>query len=457
MNPSTALATVLVDELVRGGVREAVLCPGSRSAPLAYALQEADRQGRLRLHVRVDERSAGFLALGLAKLTGDPGAGGHDVGHGRRQPAPGRPGGRATPGCRCWCSAPTGRRSCGAPAPTRRPTRPASSVRRSGGRTSSRRPARRAGPERLVALGRRPGLCRGAGGPDRRRRARCTSTCRCASPLVPTPGHRPGSRCGRTTCRAGRTGSPGCRCRRRRRPPQVPASTATPRTLVVVGDLPRAGMAAEAVELARAAGWPVVAEPFGRYDRTAVVPHGPAAARRARLAGGAPARAGARRRTGHAGADGRRGAAPPRTCGSRWSRPPPTGSTRPTSRPASCRGARSPRAARPSTAAATRPGPATWTEAGRRVAKAVAEVVGRRLAVRPGRGRRGSRRRCPPGRRCSSARPTRCATSTWPSAPAALDAADAGGGEPGAGRHRRLRVHRGRHRPRRTGQRRRTR
>ena len=45
MNPSTALATVLVDELVRGGVREAVLCPGSRSAPLAYALQEADRRG----------------------------------------------------------------------------------------------------------------------------------------------------------------------------------------------------------------------------------------------------------------------------------------------------------------------------------------------------------------------------------------------------------------------------
>jgi len=37
VNPSTALATVLVDELVRGGVREAVLCPGSRSAPLAYA------------------------------------------------------------------------------------------------------------------------------------------------------------------------------------------------------------------------------------------------------------------------------------------------------------------------------------------------------------------------------------------------------------------------------------
>src|SRR5690606_11156919 len=41
--------------------------PGSRSAALAFALYDADRQGRIRLHVRIDERSAGFLALGLAK------------------------------------------------------------------------------------------------------------------------------------------------------------------------------------------------------------------------------------------------------------------------------------------------------------------------------------------------------------------------------------------------------
>ena len=72
MNPSTALARVLVDELVRGGVREAVLSPGSRSAPLAFALHDADAAGRLRLHVRIDERSAAFLALGLAKASGVP-------------------------------------------------------------------------------------------------------------------------------------------------------------------------------------------------------------------------------------------------------------------------------------------------------------------------------------------------------------------------------------------------
>lgn len=72
MTPSFALATVLVDELVRNGVREVVLCPGSRSAPLAYAVLAAERAGRVRLHVRVDERSAGFLALGLARGSGAP-------------------------------------------------------------------------------------------------------------------------------------------------------------------------------------------------------------------------------------------------------------------------------------------------------------------------------------------------------------------------------------------------
>ncbi|MER7132965.1 2-succinyl-5-enolpyruvyl-6-hydroxy-3-cyclohexene-1-carboxylic-acid synthase [Streptosporangium saharense] len=69
MNPATALATVLVDELVRCGLTEVVLAPGSRSAPLALAVH-AD--SRVRLHVRIDERSAAFLALGLARRTGRP-------------------------------------------------------------------------------------------------------------------------------------------------------------------------------------------------------------------------------------------------------------------------------------------------------------------------------------------------------------------------------------------------
>jgi 2-succinyl-5-enolpyruvyl-6-hydroxy-3-cyclohexene-1-carboxylate synthase len=66
VNPSTAQARVVVDELIRGGVRDVVLCPGSRNAPLAFALHDADRAGRLRLHVRIDERTAGYLAIGLA-------------------------------------------------------------------------------------------------------------------------------------------------------------------------------------------------------------------------------------------------------------------------------------------------------------------------------------------------------------------------------------------------------
>ena len=66
VNPSTAQARIVVDELIRGGVRDVVLCPGSRNAPLAFALQDADRAGRIRLHVRIDERTAGYLAIGLA-------------------------------------------------------------------------------------------------------------------------------------------------------------------------------------------------------------------------------------------------------------------------------------------------------------------------------------------------------------------------------------------------------
>ena len=72
MNPSTAFGTVFVDELVRCGLREAVLAPGSRSAPLTLALFDRAAGGALRLHVRIDERSAGFLALGLAKASRRP-------------------------------------------------------------------------------------------------------------------------------------------------------------------------------------------------------------------------------------------------------------------------------------------------------------------------------------------------------------------------------------------------
>lgn len=63
---------MIVDELVRCGVRHLVACPGSRNAPLSLAVHEAADAGRLTLHVRIDERSAGFLALGLARSGSGP-------------------------------------------------------------------------------------------------------------------------------------------------------------------------------------------------------------------------------------------------------------------------------------------------------------------------------------------------------------------------------------------------
>jgi 2-succinyl-5-enolpyruvyl-6-hydroxy-3-cyclohexene-1-carboxylate synthase len=69
--PASALAAgVVLDELVQLGLTDLVCCPGSRSAPLAYAGARAEAAGRIRLHMRLDERAAGFTALGLAKATG---------------------------------------------------------------------------------------------------------------------------------------------------------------------------------------------------------------------------------------------------------------------------------------------------------------------------------------------------------------------------------------------------
>lgn len=64
------LARSIVEQLIVAGVRDVVMSPGSRNAPLSFALFAADAAGLLRLHVRIDERTAGFLALGLARGSG---------------------------------------------------------------------------------------------------------------------------------------------------------------------------------------------------------------------------------------------------------------------------------------------------------------------------------------------------------------------------------------------------
>lgn len=66
---ATSTARRLVMHLLGCHVTDVVIAPGSRSGPLARAFAAADAQGLLRLHVRIDEREAAFLALGMARVT----------------------------------------------------------------------------------------------------------------------------------------------------------------------------------------------------------------------------------------------------------------------------------------------------------------------------------------------------------------------------------------------------
>lgn len=271
MNPSMAIATVLIDELVRHGVRDLVLCPGSRSAPLAYAAHQADADGRLRLHVRVDERSAGFLALGLAKVSRVPVPVVTTSGTAAANllPATLEASHAAVPMILVTADRPSELRGFGANQTTDQVKMFGSACRWfhelatpevRGGQNATWRSA----VGRAVAESR--GLPIGDAGPVH-------LNVPLRDPLVPTEteGDWPESLVGRPR------GLPWLELRNPGAHPGVgsgPGVAPVPRTLVLLGDLPDPVRAAELAELADAAGWPLVAEPFGRYHRGRSMPHG---------------------------------------------------------------------------------------------------------------------------------------------------------------------------------------
>lgn len=71
---SAQTAQLVVQQLIDTGVEFVSLAPGSRNGPISLALIEAEKQGLISIHVRIDERSAAFLALGSAIKTGKPAA-----------------------------------------------------------------------------------------------------------------------------------------------------------------------------------------------------------------------------------------------------------------------------------------------------------------------------------------------------------------------------------------------
>jgi 2-succinyl-5-enolpyruvyl-6-hydroxy-3-cyclohexene-1-carboxylate synthase len=72
MNTSTTLARTIVRQILQAGISDVVISPGSRNAPLTIAFYEAAARKLITLHTRIDERTAAFFALGIAKASGKP-------------------------------------------------------------------------------------------------------------------------------------------------------------------------------------------------------------------------------------------------------------------------------------------------------------------------------------------------------------------------------------------------
>ena len=270
VNPSTAFATVLVDELVRQGVRHAVLCPGSRSAPLAYALREAERAGRIALHVRVDERSAGFLALGLGKLTRTPAVvvttSGTAVAN--LHPAVLEAHHGVVPLVVLSADRPVELRGTGANQTTVQPGMFADAVRWSCDAAAPQRQLGEVTRWRALASQAVSHATRSAG--EGKEPGPVHLNVQLREPLVPSedePWPEPlggaAADAGSGTCSAAAAGR------------HVATVEDIRRTLVVIGDLPEPGQFERAMHWARHHGWPVLAEPFGAHPRDGVAPHGP--------------------------------------------------------------------------------------------------------------------------------------------------------------------------------------
>ncbi len=307
VNPSTVHARVLVDELVRCGLREVVLCPGSRSAPLAYAVLAAGQAGRLRLHVRVDERSAGFLAVGLAKVSRLPAVvvttSGTAVAN--LHPAVLEAHHAAVPLIVVSADRPDEMRGTGANQTTRQPGMYAGAVRwehdvpaahgRPGEQAGWRSQVCRAwaaatgsvsgapGPVHLNVAFREP-LVPDLDGAEVAGEADPPEPSGWPEPLDGRPDGAPwvSTGTGHRTSAGGVSASPGEPIGRAAVTdsygsadgPGVGAPDPALRTLMVLGDLPDPASSGQALGLAARAGWPVLTEPFGAGDRTGVVPHG---------------------------------------------------------------------------------------------------------------------------------------------------------------------------------------
>nr|WP_257909720.1 thiamine pyrophosphate-binding protein [Janibacter limosus] len=280
MNPSTTGARVLLDELVRLGLREVVLCPGSRSAPLAYAAHDLEVDGRIRLHVRVDERSAAFPALGPAKTSRRPAAvittSGTAVAN--LHPAVLEAHHGAVPLLLLTADRPPELRGIGAN-PGDRPNRRLRRARPP--RPRARDPRRPVAAGTGVAHGRGPGRRRGhrSARRDRVRPVRCTSTCPTAtrSPRAAATSRRAAA--SPTPCSVDPTALRGSPCPSRppglppRSPGRPPSSPTTPTPSSSSASCRLRSTAPPRSPGATHHGAPVIAEP-GPGGSPLVLPHG---------------------------------------------------------------------------------------------------------------------------------------------------------------------------------------